>query len=504
MEHEIEGARSVEASRGGRRRPRRRARRPRAGRAAQPVQVRRLPLGGRRPRDLVAASTARSTARRSTATTTIEREHTRPRGRVLGAQRRRDRGRARAPAGGALQPVPAHAGHGARRGPRRGRQGRDRPRLRGPLLLGHRDLRRPVPRSTPARAGRARCSTSASACSTRRARGRARSATAARCIRGGRSTARRRRPGTRPAPRSTTSTPTSRTRSATTRGSAATSASCSATAPRRWWRPRGCGWSSASSPSGRFCINAVTGPDEYTTVVDNNAYTNLMAKENLEGAVRVDAVAARRGPGRPTRSWCWPPALTDEEIDGWLRAADAMYLPRHDGIVLQDDGFLERKRWDFEGTRDKHPLLLHFHPLELYRHQVIKQTDVVLATYLVEHHFDEEEMRRTFDYYDPLTTGDSTLSACVQSVVASAVGYPGGGAALLRAGRHGRPRRRARQHRRRHPHRLGGRHLARAGGRLRRPARLRRRRALLAAAAGRVGAPALPRRRCAARWSRST
>jgi alpha,alpha-trehalose phosphorylase len=177
---------------------------------------------------------------------------------------------------------------------------------------------------------------------------------------------------------------------------------------------------------GRFCIQGVTGPDEYTTVVDNNAYTNLMAKENLEIAVRViewlqgaDAEAYAElvratglGPG---------------EVDDWRRAAALMYVPRHEelGIVLQDEHFLDRKRWDFERTpADKYPLLLHYHPLELYRHQVIKQTDVVLATYLAGHSFSEEETRRTFDYYDPLTTGDSTLSACVQSVIASAVGYP--------------------------------------------------------------------------------
>src|SRR3954447_13659388 len=103
-----------------------------------------------------------------------------------------------------------------------------------------------------------------------------------------------------------------------------------------------------------------------------------------------------------------------------------MYVPRDDelGIVLQDDHFLERKRWDLDATPpDKHPLLLHYHPLELYRHQVIKQTDVVLATYLVGHHFSQDEKRRTFDYYDPLTTGDSSLSASVQSVIASEVGY---------------------------------------------------------------------------------
>ena len=92
--------------------------------------------------------------------------------------------------------------------------------------------------------------------------------------------------------------------------------------------------------------------------------------------------------------------------------------------MLQDERFLDREPWDFAGTPpEKLPLLLHFHPLEIYRHQVIKQTDVVLATYLAGEAFDEDETRRTFDYYDPLTTGDSTLSACVQSIVASEVGH---------------------------------------------------------------------------------
>ena len=119
-------------------------------------------------------------------------------------------------------------------------------------------------------------------------------------------------------------------------------------------------------------------------------------------------------------------SLGDDEVDGWRRAAEAMHVPRHEelGIVLQDEHFLERPRWDFEGTPpEKRPLLLHHHPLELYRHQVIKQTDVVLAMYLADRAFSAEEKRRTFDYYDPLTTGDSTLSACIQSVIASEVGY---------------------------------------------------------------------------------
>jgi alpha,alpha-trehalose phosphorylase len=176
---------------------------------------------------------------------------------------------------------------------------------------------------------------------------------------------------------------------------------------------------------GAFCINAVTGPDEYTTVVDNNAYTNLMAKENLEVAIRVVEWLQAREPAA-YRRLAQATGLVEAELAAWRCAAAVMYVPRHDelGIVLQDEHFLGRKRWDFEATpADKRPLLLHYHPLELYRHQVIKQTDVVLATYLVGHQFDAEEKQRTFDYYDPLTTGDSTLSACIQSVIASEVGY---------------------------------------------------------------------------------
>ena len=176
---------------------------------------------------------------------------------------------------------------------------------------------------------------------------------------------------------------------------------------------------------GRFCLHAVTGPDEYTTVVDDNAYTNLMAKEHLEVAIRI-VEWLRAGDPAGLERLRRTTGLTDSEVEDWRRAAGLVHVPRDAGlgIVLQDDGFLDREPWDFDATPpDRHPLLLHHHPLELYRRQVIKQTDVVLATYLVGHHFSEDEVRRTFDYYDPLTTGDSSLSACVQSIVASQVGH---------------------------------------------------------------------------------
>jgi alpha,alpha-trehalose phosphorylase len=177
---------------------------------------------------------------------------------------------------------------------------------------------------------------------------------------------------------------------------------------------------------GKFCIHGVTGPDEYTTVVDNNLYTNLMAQNNLSYAVatleklkqrKEDLFVALAGKIN----------LKYEEIDNWRRAADRIYLPYDEGLKIhpQDDTFLEKKVWDFAHTpADHYPLLLHYHPLVVYRQQVIKQADVALAMVLLGDRFSLEQKRRNFDYYDPLTTGDSSLSVCIQSILAQEVGYP--------------------------------------------------------------------------------
>ena len=96
---------------------------------------------------------------------------------------------------------------------------------------------------------------------------------------------------------------------------------------------------------------------------------------------------------------------------------------KEQGLHLQDDGFLDLERWDFENTPpEDYPLLLHYHPLVLYRHQVIKQADVVLATFLLGDLFTAEDKRRILDYYDPLTTSDSSLSECIQCIMAAEVG----------------------------------------------------------------------------------
>src|SRR3954453_15618155 len=94
------------------------------------------------------------------------------------------------------------------------------------------------------------------------------------------------------------------------------------------------------------------------------------------------------------------------------------------GIHPQDAHFLEREMWDLENTPiDKRSLMLHYHPLVIYRFQVLKQADVVLALFLQGDHFSNEQKRADFEYYDPIPTGDSTLSGVVQSIIAAEVGY---------------------------------------------------------------------------------
>ena len=119
-------------------------------------------------------------------------------------------------------------------------------------------------------------------------------------------------------------------------------------------------------------------------------------------------------------------ALEPGEPEAWERAAEAMHIPFSPGLGIhpQDHVFLEREIWDLENTPpDKRPLLLHFHPLVIYRYQVLKQADVVLALFLQGNHFSDEDKLADFEYYDPLTTGDSTLSAVVQAILAAEVGY---------------------------------------------------------------------------------
>ncbi|MCT9627493.1 alpha,alpha-trehalose phosphorylase [Arthrobacter sp. SORGH_AS 212] len=161
---------------------------------------------------------------------------------------------------------------------------------------------------------------------------------------------------------------------------------------------------------GLFHIHGVTGPDEYTAVVNDNLYTNVMARFNLRAAAALDH-----------------PGVAQEERQLWAAAANLMHLPFDSRMQVhsQDNDFMTLEPWDWTTPRSKYPLLLHFHPLVIYRHQVLKQADTVLAMFLQWQDFTAGEKQRAFDFYDPITTGDSTLSACVQGIMAAEVGYSG-------------------------------------------------------------------------------
>ncbi|MGW7612732.1 glycoside hydrolase family 65 protein [Streptomyces sp. NPDC054766] len=170
---------------------------------------------------------------------------------------------------------------------------------------------------------------------------------------------------------------------------------------------------------GRFHIDGVTGPDEYSAVADDNTYTNLMARANLLAA----ADAVERHPRRAAEL-----GVDEEESAAWRDAADAMHIPyNHElGVHEQNAGFTRYQRWDFTTTRaDQYPLMLHFPYFDIYRKQVVKQADLVLAMYKCSPFFDEEHKARNFAYYEPLTVRDSSLSACCQAVIAAETGHPG-------------------------------------------------------------------------------
>jgi len=176
-----------------------------------------------------------------------------------------------------------------------------------------------------------------------------------------------------------------------------------------------------------FCIHEVTGPDEYSALVDNNHYTNRMAQRHLRDAAATALWMAGAAPVE-YGALCARIGLGEDEVAQWRRAAEAMYLPEDPrlGVFPQDDGFLDRPRLpDHLAAKPgdgKHPLLLRLHPLTIYRHQVCKQADTLLALMLAGDGVERAAKRRNFDYYESVTVHDSTLSASTFGVIAAEVG----------------------------------------------------------------------------------
>lgn len=175
---------------------------------------------------------------------------------------------------------------------------------------------------------------------------------------------------------------------------------------------------------GSFMINEVTGPDEYTCMVNNNYFTNVSAQYNLRWAVKFYHLLEENNLLHPVKNKM---KLTYEEINDFAHAAETMYLPFDEELQInpQDDSFLQKKVWEIDKTpKDNFPLLLHYHPLNLYRYQVCKQADTVLAHFIFEDAQSEEVMKNSYSYYEKITTHDSSLSTCIFSIMASKLHMP--------------------------------------------------------------------------------
>ena len=182
----------------------------------------------------------------------------------------------------------------------------------------------------------------------------------------------------------------------------------------------------AACRDGKYCICSVTGPDEYNVLVDNNFYTNLMARENLKAAL-----GAVEYLGEHDRD-CLEKLkhrldFSLEETELWKEIIDRMYFPydKERGIYPLDDGFMMRKPWDEERIPEEKRAWLYenYHPLFIMRHRMSKQADAILGMYLHSNYFSEEEIRRNYDFYQEVTLHHSSLSTCIFGIVACGIGY---------------------------------------------------------------------------------
>lgn len=190
----------------------------------------------------------------------------------------------------------------------------------------------------------------------------------------------------------------------------------------RMWVSRG---SYIPLKGNKFCLNEVCGPDEYKPGVNNNCYTNYMAKFNLEYALEALDLMKKEAPQK-LKQLRQKVRLKEREIAEWKSAASRMYLPYHTelGIHPQDDSFLYKDPIDIDSIPEEEiPLVKNWHPLIIWRYQVIKQADVILLMLLLGDRFSLAQKKANYDFYEPKTTHDSSLSPAIYSIIASEIGY---------------------------------------------------------------------------------
>ena len=182
----------------------------------------------------------------------------------------------------------------------------------------------------------------------------------------------------------------------------------------------------AECKGGRYCICDVTGPDEYNVLVDNNFYTNLMAREHLRDAVKA-VKYLKANDSAKMEELCEKLDFNPEEVKLWEQIIENMYFPYDEErqIYPMDDGFMMRKPWDESKipVEKRAWLYENYHPLFIMRHRMSKQADAILGMYLHSNLFTEEELRRNYDFYQEVTLHHSSLSTCIFGILACEIGY---------------------------------------------------------------------------------
>jgi maltose phosphorylase len=159
----------------------------------------------------------------------------------------------------------------------------------------------------------------------------------------------------------------------------------------------------------------VTGPNEYENNVNNNWYTNYIARWCIQFALEVNENLKSK-PGEQ---------LTDKEIEKWNHLVQNVYFPKLEGtkIYLQQDGFMDKEQLSATDIpENQRPINQHWSWDRILRSIFIKQADVLQGLYLFEDHFDLETIRENFDFYEPKTVHESSLSPCVHAIIAAKIG----------------------------------------------------------------------------------
>ena len=182
----------------------------------------------------------------------------------------------------------------------------------------------------------------------------------------------------------------------------------------------------AECKGGKYCICAVTGPDEYNAVTDNNFYTNLMGRENIRYALKTLEML-KQEPNGVYEEFVSRMGITEEETSYWEKIVENMYFPYDENrqVYALDDRFMMLRPWDDSRIppEKRHLLYENYHPLFVYRQRMCKQADAIFGLYLHSNFFTKEELKRNYDFYQEVTLHHSSLSNCVFGMLACQIGY---------------------------------------------------------------------------------